>query len=320
VARLDITMLLAAAAMLVSACGVSLRVTRPKAVEEQARRSAAIVARETTRSAVHAALGAPWLASREWNIEAFRADAEQREIGFIVLFTPPIPIAAPREHVTGFVLVSYAPDDVVAEVRAGSAPSGDPRGVLLRVGAVSLGIEGVEPRGAQLFAEASAWPQWLAARRASHACTLLLACEPSARDRWLDESCPDRASVDGAEALDLRGYLVACDGGNCPEGAREGGSFARIPLAVPVSLAPGSHVLALASSTYLGRSEQAFSCAAGNVRFALVRGDVKRHWWGPSKSTLEARAEISDAPDSLGARRILLYRGARWLMEPEPAP
>jgi hypothetical protein len=302
-------------------CAAGIPVTRPAAVEEQARRSATIVAGTSTRADVRAALGEPWLASRAWGFEAFQVQADQRELTFVSLLTPPVPIGVFRRHMSGYVLAIYDDAGVVMELASGSGPDDDSRGLWLHAGGVALGRAAAELGSMQVLADPAALAAHLDRCRRAPDCTLALSCEPSPDDRWLDESCPDRVSVDGGAPFDLRGFFASCEGGKCTEGARERGGFGRLPVVVPLPLAPGPHALAFASSTFKGRDEQSVSCGAGDVIYGLVRGQVKRHWWGPKQSTLTVRAELSERePPEIATRRGLLYRGGRWLAAPEPAP
>ncbi len=307
------------AAALGGACAANVPLTHPAAVEEQARRGATVEVGRSTRADVHAALGEPWLASRGWGFEAYEAHAERRELAIVSVFTPPFPIGVFRHHVRGLVLTTYDATDTVADVAVGSAPDDDLRGLWIQAGAITVARAAAESRGLQALVDPAALARYLAQRRSSAGCTIALACAPSEDDRWLDESCPDRVSVDDGKPFDLRGVFVSCEGGKCPDGARASGGFARVPVVAPIALAPGAHRLAFASATFQGSSEQRFPCGAGDVIYGVLRGEVKRHWWGPTRSTLAVRAELSERePPEVAGRRGLLYRDGSWLAEPEP--
>jgi hypothetical protein len=88
---------------------------------------------------------------------------------------------------------------------------------------------------------------------------------------------------------------------------------------LPVTLSPGHHNLVVTDSRYKGREEVAFDCAAGDVRYASISGNITRHWWGTFSSTLCATVTLADAlPMDWSSYSILLYRRDRWLVEPDP--
>lgn len=320
VARFDVAALAFAGALAVQLCGcaIGIPLTKPAAVDEQARRSATLVLGKSTRDEVRAALGTPWRESRAWGFDVFRAEGVRREIEFVSLLTPPVPMGISRTQVGGFVLAAYDETGVLVEAATGNLSDGDSSGLMLRAGGLTLGVETVERRGPQLLAEASAFAGYLSARRASADCTLVLACEPTAYQRWPDEGCPDRVAVDAGPPHNLRGLFAWCEDGECPAENLGRAGYVRVPLALPISLAPGRHELTLSSSTFKGLVNHPFECRAGDVQYAVVRGRVKWHWWGPRTSTLTTSIAFSPgAPESLRAHRIVLLRGDAWLIDPE---
>lgn len=301
-------------------CGFGIPLKRPTLVTEQARRTVTLHVGDA-REDVRAVLGQPWLQSAFWRFDAYRAVAEQKELGFIVLFTPPIPIGVMRSEVGGFVLVAY--DDAGRVTALGAGQAGRGAGVfdsvMLRAGDLYLGIEPQYLHGPQLFADGARIDAYLERRRRAPACTLILACQKSTvAEKWPDEGCPNRVAVDGRIVADPSPYVGDCAAGTtCPAAAVRRGLYARLPVLVPVTLAPGEHHIEMSSSVFKGSSRASFACAAGDVRYGVLRGRVTWNWWGPRTSTLDATVTLTDrAPQDPQSFALLLYRGDGPLAEP----
>lgn len=309
---------------LLGGCGFGIPVKDPTQVRQQVEQSMKIRIGESSRADVRTLLGEPWLESDFWHFELYRAESEQKELSFFVFFTPPVPIGVFTWKIGGFVLVSYDSAGHVAKVSAGNASRsmGDQDALMLRAGELNLVIEPLGDGSPQLIADPARFAGFLALRRASPVCTLILACSrPASPERWPDESCPDRVAVDDGEPLDPKPLYAVCDpASHCPPTAVPGHMFARVPLWVPFTLPPGQHRLKMSSSVFKGNMEAAFECAAGEVRYATVSGQVNWHWWGPRSSTLDATVSWSaDSPADWSSRSVLLYRHDRWLAAPVPA-
>lgn len=293
-------------------------------MKQQAEQSLKIRIGESSRADVRALLGEPWLQSDFWHFDLFRAESEQKELSFFVFFTPPVPMGVFTWKVGGYVLVSYDSAGHVAKVSADNASRGmgDQDALMLRAGELNIVIEPLGDGSPQLIVDPAHLANFLALRRASPVCTLILACSrPASSQRWPDENCPDRVAIDDGEPFDPKPLYAVCDpASNCPPTAVPGNMFARVPLLVPFTLPPGQHRLQMSSSVFKGRMEAAFECAAGEVRYATVNGQVNWHWWGPRSSTLDTTATWSgDPPTDWSSRSVLLYRRDRWMAEPEPA-
>lgn len=317
--------LLPCAAMLaLTGCAFSVPLSDPQLVDAQQQRSAAIVPGESSREAVEAGLGAPWLRSRFWGVDVFRARDVSWEIGGPVILVAPIPLGVFRFKVEGYVLVTYDEAGRADRVEAASASRANSADLvpMLRAGQLSLGIDAVDDRRSpQLMADGERVQDYLALRARSSSCTLVLACEETHFERWPYESCPDQVAVDDAPPFDPQPFFGRCEPGkSCPPVIQPGsGGFVRVPLLYPLSLSPGPHRIELRSSTFRGRHETQFACAAGDVRFGTVRGRVSWHWWGPRQSTLDASVTLADAmPEGWRDRSLLLFRGGEWIALPEP--
>jgi hypothetical protein len=306
---------------LVAGCGFGIPLERPTRVTDQERRSVALQAGVSSREDVRAALGEPWLESAFWRFEVYRAVAEEKELGFVVLFTPPIPIGLTRAEVGGFVLVAYDDAGRVTALRAGQARRGSGLydSLMLRAGDLYLGIEPQYRRGPQVFADDTRLEGYLDRRRRASTCTLLLACQQaSVTEKWPDEGCPDRITIDGSIVADPSPYVGACTAGtSCPAAAVHEGPYARVPVLMPVMLRPGEHRVVIGSSVFKGTGETSFACAAGEVRYGILRGAVTWHWWGPRRSTLAATMTLSDrAPRDPRSFALVVHRGDGPVAEP----
>ena len=97
------------------------------------------------------------------------------------------------------------------------------------------------------------------------------------------------------------------------------GLYLRVPTVYPLTVSPGRHLLVMTSSTFRGRHDSSFECARGEVLYGVIRGHVSWDWWGPRTSTLATTVSFSDTlPEQWSAYSVLLYRGERWFVEPEP--
>jgi hypothetical protein len=75
----------------------------------------------------------------------------------------------------------------------------------LRARDLTIGIDRYHQRGLTLMADANRLQGYLALRRLSGTCTVFMACDENAYQKWQYETCPDRVAIDDAERsiLDL---------------------------------------------------------------------------------------------------------------------
>lgn len=295
------------------------------AVAHQGQQSGTIRAGEATRSQVRSALGAPWLQSDYWRVDVYRIDEKRQELTFFAsLVTPPVPVGVFSVEESGYALVAYDEGGRVAAIAFGSASKllGDKEDLTLRTQDLSLGIETLDERGAHLMAAASRLPGYLALQRRSPQCTLVVACDQIPFEKWPDEGCPNRVTIDAGAPLNPQPLVQQCAGKSCPGGAvrYSGSAFAHIPLLYAVTLPPGRHQVETASSTFQGRSVTTVECAAGQVQYAVIRGRVDWHWWSPRSSTLDASVTLSDTqPQAWSNYNVVLALDGQWLVAREPA-
>jgi len=302
-------------------CGFGVPIKDPTAVTEQTQRTETIEPGQSTRDSVRAGFGEPWLQSRYWGVDVYQALDTSTELGGLVITIWPVPLGVFTYQVEGYVMVAYDPADRVVAVATGNVSNwhGEKHALMLRARDLNLGIESIYERGPQLMADASRLPEYVALRREAMTCTVILACEETAYERWAYEGCPDRVVIDDAEPMNPTPFFGACDpAASCPPHVLPTGQFVWVPLVYPVTLPPGPHRLTLSSSTFKGESATSFECAAGEVRYGIIHGQVSWHWWGPRSSTLNTSVTFEEAlPAKWGSYSILLYRD-RWYADPEP--
>ena len=307
---------------ILTGCGFGVPLKNAEAVDEQGRRSALIKAGQSTRTSVRAELGEPWLQSRFWGFDVYLARDTAKELGGPVILILPIPIGVFTAQVAGYVLVTYDEKGYVTNVSSGNASrsTGQQDALMLRADGLNLGIEKVAERGPHLMADADRLAAYLGKRRATDTCTIILACEEGKHQKWQYEGCPDRAAIDDAEPIDLQPFFGSCEPGkSCPPRTMPSGPYVRVPTVYPITLSPGKHRILMTSSTFKGRHESKFACTRGEVLYGVVRGHVSWDWWGPRTSTLDTTVSFSNTiPEQWSSYSVLLYRGKRWYVAPEP--
>ena len=303
-------------------CGFGVPLKEPVAVTQQTQRSASIRPGESTRDSVRAVFGEPWLQSRFWGFDLYRAIDTSTELGGLFITIWPIPLGIFTSQVDGYVLVAYDTEGRVEQVSTGDTSKfpGDQYPLMLRARDLSFGVEKNYQRGPQLMADANRLQDYLVLRRRSATCTLIVACEETGYQKWPYEACPNRVVVDNAESIDPTPFFACCDTGkDCPADFLQIGQVMQVPLIHPVNLPAGRHRLVMTSSTFKGTNETSFECAPGEVRFGIIRGHVDWDWWGPRTSMLNANLTFErDLPSQWKSYRMLLYRGDHWLAQPEP--
>lgn len=310
---------------LASCGGAGISLKEPVAVKQQARRSAEFRLGESTRDDVLTALGEPWLMSSFWGFDLFRAGDSSKEIGVFFITILPLPVGVSTSQVEGYVLVAYDNTDRIAQIATGNVTRNmfpDGFRMLLRARDLSFGIDMYHQRGRTLMADANRLQDYLALRRRSGTCTVILACDEDAYQKWEYETCPDRVAIDDAEPFDPRPFFGYCEPGkSCPPKTLHATNSLPgwMPTVHPVTLQPGPHRLAMSSATFKGRHETSFECSAGEVRYGIIRGHVRWHWWGPRSSTLNPTVTfVEELPSEWASYSILLYSRNGWIVEAEP--
>jgi hypothetical protein len=321
---------LAAAGLLALAilggCEIAVPVHQSRLEQLQAERMAGIRPGESTRAEVQGVLGEPWLESRDWRVELYRASDERSVIPVVIVLVFPAPMGLYTDELHGYTLVGYDADGRVSEVSSAIATRGSWwRGPLygrqdlaIRADDLTFLIDSGRHRPA-LLADPARLPEYMALRRAASTCTLVVACD-------LDAGCPDQVGVDVANSLDPSPILTSCDPRQgCPrptvatEPPPDGPGFQFVYTVSPIGVPPGDHRLVVTSSVLDGRSEAAFTCSAGQVLHAAVHSRVEgASRWFARKTMLATVAFSSEAPSAWAGRMLALYRGDRWVVERAP--
>jgi hypothetical protein len=304
-------------------CGFGVSLKEPAEVRLQAQRSAFIRPGESTQESVRAALGEPWLQSRFWGFDVYRVNDTSTELGGLFVTILPIPIGVFTSQVEGYLLIAYDPMGRVDQVSSGNntpGPLGEQHPLMLRARDLNLGIEKFSGRGTQLMADAKRLQDYLALRKHSNTCTVILACEETKPQKWPYEACPDRVVIDDDASIDPQPFFGSCDpASSCPPKILQAGQYMRVPMVHAISLPPGTHRLMMTSSTFKGQHETSFECAQGEVGYGIIRGHVNWDWWSPRTSTLNTSVTFEDdLPPQWASYSVLLYRQDHWLVQPEP--
>jgi hypothetical protein len=305
-------------------CGFGVPLKKATLTAEQAQRSATIHLGESTRAEVRAALGEPWLRSRFWRVEAYRADDKRTELGFAVAVVVPVPIGVFSEKQHGYVLVTYDASGRVSQVSSGMASEGflaeaGEKWLAIRADEITFAVDLVRTKlRSTLLADSSRLPGYLAERRQAAGCTLVAVCAE-------DQGCPDEVSVDDGEPFDPSPITALCGpDAPCPKGSPlaasevDGKKFFRVPVLHAIGVAPGRHRVRMASSVIPGSGEASFECASGDVLYGVVVSRVEgASWW--SKGKLQAIMTLTAAaPETWEPFSLVLHRNNRWLVDPGP--
>ena len=244
--------------------------------------------------AVRNMLGDPRITSRYWGVEVFREAASKTKVQVALLM--PIPIVS---NIYQYTLVTYDKDRVAESVATGTYRRGgsdlflDTRDFLFVV----------RDLFEILFVKLARRDVYLQLARSSSQCTAVVGCD-------LDgNSCSRDLTVDNGPSLP-----IPC----IP-------SYSRRIAAL--SLVPGEHTLKASgvyleenpNGTFSGEQSINFSCRPGEVLYVVIHASVKKlgGWtWSPKG---ELRIDLhKDMPEFFIDRDLVIYRGDRWVLNPEP--
>lgn len=304
------------------ACGFDVPLKEPVPVVQQAQRSAGIRPGESTREGVRAALGQPVLHSRFWGFELFQASGTSTELGGVFVTVWPVPMGVFTAQVEGFTLVAYDTAGRVTDLSAGRYASdrGSVYFEMLKADEVYMGLERVDTPHPALMVDAHRLQDYLALRRTSGTCTVVIACEESGPADSPYGACPDRIAIDG-KAFNPRPFAGFCEPGkSCPAGtAIERKDLRRVPVVLPITLQPGHHQMVMSRLLLQGHPDAGFDCSAGDVRYGVIRAHESRTSTGRRSTTLEATVSFeSTLPARWRSHSVLLHRQGGWVVEQEP--
>jgi hypothetical protein len=310
---------------LLSGCwGFEIPVREPAGIAVAGESARALAVGGTTRAEALEALGEPWLASRRWGFDLWRATDRESGAGVLLLLYLPVFGGVMSADWAAYALASWDAQDRLAALdqglvsEKGELAHSSEHWLLLRAGSVVLATDSFRRGKLVLWADGDRLARYLDERAAAGACTLVLACAT-------DTGCPDRLSVDDLAPVDPQPVTVLCrEPGDCPGAGDTGLSIwlpsgdprpiKSMPLLHALDLAPGRHRLRVASSGVPGITDFEFACAAGQARYAVVATEVA----GASflrRGRLLARATFADGiPDGWSGRGLVLWRDGHWLV------
>lgn len=297
-------------------------------------RSGSILSGRMNREAVRASLGEPFVASRYWGVDLYRHASSQTEVPIAVV----IPYARLKDDIYRYTLVAYGGGEVAQSTATGlhrkpskwrtaSPIEYDHLTVSLRAGDLTFVTEW-EDRYETLLATPARRDAYLALARSSSQCTVVIGCGT--------RECSQKLRVDDGPTLPLPCRLKVrnFDAGAMAllrQGRQEEYEKA-YPLTTyetvaALSLAPGSHTLKAWGGRWQqgkragllsGEASTTFSCRAGEILYLVIDVSAKEYgWWGAKGVAWKIQAH-ERMPEIFLDRPLLLYRGDRWLVDPEP--
>lgn len=339
--------LLAIACALLAACASEVPLGRPDLGAEEIQASAeGIRVPGTTRAAVHAALGEPWVSTARGDAEVFRLSGKQHRM--LLVFAPyPVPLPMPGERLAGYTLVNYSDDGVVAAVDAGfrrSEAFDRTKGLLLRAGA----YEFVHAMNDTLSVALDDFRRELAAVAPRPACTVILGCERAVDAAPLSDLegdvCFTRVEVDGAKAVELPLVQVmswplddvatearpAAEQACRDAGGRTIGTLCFVDrrLLHPLLLDPGRHALRFTSRHLAGEASGEFECVSGAVVFATLSGQRTESYSMSRQLTARLKVGAANvalafgdaAPERIRSQKVILYVDGVYLLRRQAQP
>lgn len=297
-------------------------------------RSAQIIPARTDIAATHKTLGDPLIASRYWGFELYRDTASQTEMPMALV----IPVGRIKDDIHRYTLVSFDADRLVQSVVSGlhrypsafriaSPISYDHLTLSLRAGQIAC-IREWEDRRLTLLAAPALRDDYLDLARSSPQATLVIGCGT--------HECSDQLSIDGESGLPLPCRLQVTDyDSEAFELLRRGEDqefkrrypTVRYDTVAAIRLPPGRHTLKASGGRWSrdrlggflpGEQTAAVSCRAGEILYVVIDVSVGEYsWWG-AKDVRWNMDIHTDMPDFFRNRSLVLYRGDRWLADPEP--
>lgn len=285
----------AVAAICLGGCVVSIPSRESQIEATLPTKTMQIVAGQTDRADVQQLLGEPWLASRYWGFELYRASDKNSQIHWALL-----PVGYGTEDVDGFVLVAYDAAAKVIEYAQGITrehgiffESDDiPVYAGLKVGDVRF--QDIPGRGEAYVSVAVAFRERYLRDVSAYAhCRIMLGC--------LRAYCPARIVIDGGEPMEL------------PTG---------VAVVAVASLVPGRHRVEATPGRGAHFSAEAteLTCAAGEVHYVglrLKRDDYPSAFrpYPHSTATFEVSPQM---PEAFRESPMLIWLNGQWLVEAEP--
>lgn len=301
--------------------------------------SATILPEFPSAEAVSQVLGTPWLASIAWGVEVYRDARTQTE----VLSTTIIPSGRLQDDIYRYTLVSYGADRTATATASGihRKPSKwrmtqpielKDLALFLQAGDFTFAA-GWEDRHETLMISPAARDTFLAAAGQSSDATVVIGCGL--------HLCPAKLSIDGGPTL-LIPYRLnpAIPGGNAPLITGNtadtvvpypaSGVFPIRDTIAAIRVSPGTHTLKSWGGNWQhgelaglisGNGSVSFTGSAGEVIYIVIDVSAREFSWaGGAKDIRWDITSQSLMPMLFRDRPLIVYRGERWLIEPESLP
>jgi len=261
-------------------------------------KTSALVVGQSDRTQVRQALGEPWLASRYWGLDLYRASDKNSQILLMLL-----PMGVPSEDVNGFILVAYDVDAAV--VAYDQEISQDPSIFFSPNIPVDAALEAGDARfqtaadgqEAYVSVAVAVRDRYLHDVSVGTQCRVILGCGQA--------YCPARVAIDGGLALELPTGFTSLQ-----------------PEVAVVSLPPGKHRVEAtpAQGVEFSATVTEFICAAGEAQHIALRLELDRR---PMRFRLKrhfaAAFEISpQMPEAFRESPLLIWLNGQWLVPQEP--
>ncbi len=285
---------------------------------------------------VRSTLGDPLLASRYWGVELYRQAASQTETP-MALF---IPVGKIKDDIYRYTLVSYDKDRLAHSAAAGiwRRPSAWRTASPIEYNYLSIQLQASdvtfvaewEDRHETLLVSPARRDAYLEEARSSSQSTVVIGCGT--------RECSDSLTIDGGPSLPLPCRLKVT---NIDQNALDllyQGKQKEYERLYPTTqydavaalrLPPGSHTLE-ASGGHWNRGQLAgrlsggaslqVSCRPGEILYVVIDVFPKQETERGAKDFQWKIDSRTDMPPFFKDRPLAIYRGGKWLADPEPAP
>jgi hypothetical protein len=275
-------------------------------------------------------IGDPRISSRYWEVEVFREATSHIDVaGFIA-----IPVGMQKDDIYRYTLVSYNKDKSAESAVTGILRK--PRVLVpietenltlfLQTGDFTFVIE-ERDKLETLLVKPARRNTYLHRARSSPQCTAIVGC--------ISHACPSALRVDNGISLPIpygiemtifdQDALKAYQQGKLRD-IRKTYDNVRYDSIAAVSLMPGAHTLEFSegrwqegglSGTVSGRQSISFACLPGEIRYLVIQVSAKELTRFGSKD-VEWRIDLqNDMPELFSHRDLVIYRGDKWILNPE---
>lgn len=302
-------------------------------------KASAIVPGQMTSGGVSNRLGRPLISSRYWGVELYRDTSSQSEIPLAIV----IPVGCATDTIYRYTLVAYDTNGVATSTATGihRRPTAFRIAMPITYDHLTTQIESGDftfvndwdDRQETLLVNPARRDAYLERIRNPERCTVVIGCGTG--------ESSDRLQVDGGPTLPLPCRLRVQNFDQAAIDLYRQGRMAEYEKNYPIvnhdtlavlSLVPGSHTLkawggrwehGVNRGRFSGEQSLQFDCQAGETLYIVIDVSVKgydKDWfWGLAPVGVEWKInQYKDMPPFFADRPLLLYRGDKWFVSPEP--